>query len=66
MGLKPTSKPAIETEVAQPEVATEPTKAKKATKAIIKVKIASLKLREELLNEILNEEKNINEQIFRE
>ena len=55
MGLKPKSKPAIETEVAQPEVATEP------TKAIIKVKIASLKLREELLNEIKNEEKNINE-----
>ena len=52
MSLKPTSKPAIETGVAteppaQPGVATEPTKAKKGK---TKVKIASIKLREELLN----------------
>ena len=55
MSLKPTSKPAIETGVAteppaQPGVATEPTKATKAKKGKTKVKIASIKLREEFLN----------------
>ena len=45
MSLKPTRKPAIET-----GVATEPTKATKAKKGKTKVKIASIKLREELLN----------------
>ena len=39
---------------------------KKATKAKTKLKISSLKLHEEFLNKIKIEEKNINEQIFRE
>ena len=47
------------------EVATEPTKATK-TKAKTKRKISTLKLCEECLNEIKNEEKNINVHIFRE
>ena len=47
----------------EPEVATEPTK---ATKAKTKRKISLLKLRENLLNEIKNEGKNIIEQIFNE
>ena len=47
---------------AELEVATEPTK---ATKSKTKCKISSLKLREEFLNKIRNEEKNINKQIFR-
>ena len=37
----------------------------KATKTKTKRKIFSLKLREEFLNEIKNEDKNINQQIFR-
>ena len=37
-------------------LATEPTKATKATKAKNKCKISSLKLREEYLNKIKNEE----------
>ena len=45
------------------EVATEPTKAKKAKTTR---KIFSLKLRENFLNEFKNEEKNINEQMFGE
>ena len=53
---QPTPKPAT-----KPEVATEP---RKATKAKNKRKISPLKLREEFLNEIKNEEKNINEQLF--
>ena len=47
----------------EPEVATEPTKAIKAKN---KCKISSLKLREEFLNKIKNEEKNINEKIIKE
>ena len=57
----PTQKPATE-----PEIATEPTKARKATEAKTESKISSLKLCEEFLNEIKNEEKNVNEQIFRD
>ena len=44
-----------------PEVATEPTKATKTNR-----KISTLILREEFLYEIKKEEKNINEQIFRQ
>ena len=47
---------------AEPEVATEPTK---ETKSKTKRKISSLKLHEEFLNKIRNEEKNINMQTFR-
>ena len=37
-----------------------------ASKVITKSKKSSLQLREEFINEIKNEEKNINEQIFKE
>ena len=47
----PTHQPATE-----PELATEPTKTK-ATKAKTNSKISSLRLREEFLNKIKNEEK---------
>ena len=47
---------------AEPEGAAEPTK---ETKLKTKCKISSLKLHEEFLNKIRNEEKNINRQIFR-
>ena len=57
---EPTSEPTTEPEVAE-EAATEQTKAKKAK---TKRKISSLKLGENFLNEIRNEEKNINQQIF--
>ena len=57
----PTQKPATE-----PEVAAEPTKARKATEAKTKRKISSLKLCEEFLNEIKYEGKTINEKIFRD
>ena len=57
---EPTSEPTTELEVAE-EAATEQTKAKKAK---TKRKISSLKLGENFLNEIRNEEKNINQQIF--
>ena len=58
---QPTLEPATEA-----EVAAKPSKATKAIKAKTKRKISSLKLREEFLNKIKNEEKNINEQIFRD
>ena len=48
------------------EVLTEPTKAKKVTKAKFKCKMFSLELREEFLDKMKNEEKYINKQIFRE
>ena len=51
-------KPAPEPEVAEERANT--------TKAKCKRKIFSLKLREEFLNKITNEGKNINEQIFNE
>ena len=53
-----TTEPATE-----PEVAIELTK---PTKTNTKRKISSLKLRENFFNKIKNEEKNINEQIFRQ
>ena len=63
---KPTPEPATDPEVAkepatEPEVAKESTKSKKAN---TKRKISSLKLGENFLNEVKNEEKN--EKIFHE
>ena len=49
-----------------PEPTPEKTKETKATKTKSEHKIFPLKLREEFLNEIKNEENNINKQIFRE
>ena len=52
---------------AEPEVAKEPaTETEPATKAKTKCTISSLKLCENFLNEIKNEEKNMNCQIFDE
>ena len=48
------------------EPSTEPEIGTKATKAETKCKTSSLKLRENFLNGIKNEEKNINEHIFKE
>ena len=63
----PTCESATVAEVAtEQEVATELTKTTKATKAKTKRKIFSLKVREEFLNKIKNEENNINKQIFRD
>ena len=59
---EPTPEPATEPEVAK-EPATEPIKATKAAKVKTKRKISSLNLCEKFLNEIIKEEKNINEQI---
>ena len=67
----PTPEPPTESEVAkepatEPEVATESIKATKAMKTKTQHKISSLKMRENFFNEIKNEEKSINEQIFNE
>ena len=67
----PTPEPATESEVAKepatkPEVATESIKATKAMKTKNQHKISSLKMRENFFNEIKNEEKSINEEIFNE
>ena len=48
------------------QTTTKPGVATKATKAEFKCKISSLKLCEEFLNKIKNEEKNTNETIFRD
>ena len=61
----PLNEPATEPKGAKESV-TEPEVAAKATKANTKRKIFSLKFPEELLNNIKNEEKNINEQIFKD
>ena len=62
--LEPTPEPATESEPAtEPEVATESIKAMKAKN---KQKTSSLKLHENILNEIKSEWKNINEQTFNE
>ena len=61
----PLNEPATEPKGAKESV-TEPEVAAKATKANTKHKIFSLKFPEELLNNIKNEEKNINEQIFKD
>ena len=64
-----TREPAKEQEVAKEpakEPATEPKVATKAKNKKTKRKISSLKLSEGFLNKIKNEEKNINEQIFKD
>ena len=50
----------------EPEVATETIKATKATSGKTKRKISSLKLSEEILNKLKNEQKNTIEQIFQD
>ena len=60
---EPVPEPATEPKIAK-EPATKPTKATEATKVDTKSKTSLLKFWEKCLNEIKNEEKNINKQIF--